>query len=198
MNVDEYLGLPYTISLTPEQSAEAPAWVARVDDLPGCVAQAESRDGALDRVQDAMRVWISTALEEGVEVPKPRADSDYSGRFLVRVPRGLHGRLAREAQRQGTSLNQFVSSALAGAVGWRSAPEVEDESEDLAAVMRKAKYGKFGSFVELTKGTEGLLNVQPQTEAAQAAKDALRKLKDARTDLEAAGIEVLPFIIDVD
>jgi hypothetical protein len=34
------------------------------------------------------------------------------------MPAGLHGELARAADREGISLNQFISSALAGAVGW--------------------------------------------------------------------------------
>jgi hypothetical protein len=34
------------------------------------------------------------------------------------MPTGLHGELARAADREGISLNQFISSALAGAVGW--------------------------------------------------------------------------------
>jgi HicB family len=34
------------------------------------------------------------------------------------MPTGLHGELARAADREGVSLNQFISNALAGAVGW--------------------------------------------------------------------------------
>jgi HicB family len=34
------------------------------------------------------------------------------------MPAGLHGELARAADREGVSLNQFISSALAGTVGW--------------------------------------------------------------------------------
>jgi HicB-like protein involved in pilus formation len=34
------------------------------------------------------------------------------------MPAGLHGELARAADREGVSLNQFISSALAGVVGW--------------------------------------------------------------------------------
>jgi hypothetical protein len=34
------------------------------------------------------------------------------------MPAGLHGELARAADQEGVSLNQFISSALAGVVGW--------------------------------------------------------------------------------
>jgi hypothetical protein len=55
----------------------------------------------------------------GDAVPKPRQRAaSYSGRLLLRMPAGLHGELARAADREGVSLNQFISNALAGAVGW--------------------------------------------------------------------------------
>jgi hypothetical protein len=34
------------------------------------------------------------------------------------MPGGLHGELARASDREGVSLNQFITSVLAGAVGW--------------------------------------------------------------------------------
>jgi uncharacterized membrane protein len=34
------------------------------------------------------------------------------------MPRGLHEELARASDRDGISLNQFITNALAGAVGW--------------------------------------------------------------------------------
>jgi len=55
----------------------------------------------------------------GDAAPKPRQRAaSYSGRLLLRMPAGLHGELARAADREGVSLNQFISNALAGAVGW--------------------------------------------------------------------------------
>jgi hypothetical protein len=34
------------------------------------------------------------------------------------MPAGLHEELARASDRNGVSLNQFITSVLAGAVGW--------------------------------------------------------------------------------
>ncbi len=34
------------------------------------------------------------------------------------MPAGLHEELARASDRDGVSLNQFITSVLAGAVGW--------------------------------------------------------------------------------
>ena len=41
----------------------------------------------------------------------------YSGKFLVRVPRSLHARLARRAAQEGVSLNQFLTGVLSSEVG---------------------------------------------------------------------------------
>jgi HicB family len=41
----------------------------------------------------------------------------YSGRLLLRMPPELHAEAARVAEREGVSLNQFITGALAEAVG---------------------------------------------------------------------------------
>ena len=46
--------------------------------------------------------------------PKPATPS---GRLLLRMPPGLHAELARAAEREGTSLNGFITARLAEAVG---------------------------------------------------------------------------------
>jgi predicted HicB family RNase H-like nuclease len=38
---------------------------------------------------------------------------EYSGKFVVRVPKFLHAALAAEAEREGVSLNQLVVVKLA-------------------------------------------------------------------------------------
>ena len=38
---------------------------------------------------------------------------------MVRIPRGLHAELTRQARDEGVSLNQYVATLLAGAAGWR-------------------------------------------------------------------------------
>jgi hypothetical protein len=55
--------------------------------------------------------------EEG-KVKPGRRTGRHSGRLLLRMPAGLHEELARTADASGISLNQFITNALAGAVGW--------------------------------------------------------------------------------
>jgi len=119
--LEEYLQLPYTVELTPDRDDEGhEGFVAQVRELPGCVSQGATAEEAFANVRDAMAGWLSVALEDGVEIPMPRGEATYSGRFLLRIPKGLHAELARQADEEGTSLNQYVSTLLAGAARWRA------------------------------------------------------------------------------
>jgi predicted RNase H-like HicB family nuclease len=100
------------------QDPDDDGWAAEVPDLPGCVAAGVSPADAITAAIDAIEAWIHTATTLGRAVPPPfRRTEEHSGRFVLRVPRGLHGRLAREAEREGVSLNSYCATVLAEAVG---------------------------------------------------------------------------------
>jgi hypothetical protein len=52
--------------------------------------------------------WIETKLENNFDVPAPLDNNKFSGKFVVRIPKSLHARLAIEAKREGISLNQYA------------------------------------------------------------------------------------------
>ena len=63
-------------------------------------------------------VQAARAASKAIPVPPELQPLQaYSGKFLVRVPRSLHGRLARRAAQEGVSLNQFLTGELASQVG---------------------------------------------------------------------------------
>lgn len=116
-SVDDYLRLPYTVEVIRDESDGLPGYVARVVELPGCLTQADDFQELGEMVEDAMRVWIETALEDGRVIPQPRLAAQHSGKFLVRVPRSLHRQLVDAAERDGVSLNSLVNVILARAMG---------------------------------------------------------------------------------
>jgi antitoxin HicB len=119
--IDELVDQAYTIELVPDRNDDGhDGWVAQVEELPGCISQGATPDEAVENLREARAAWIDAALEEGRDIPAPKALTRYSGRFLVRLPESLHAQLARLAEAEGTSLNQFVLAALSGAVGWRA------------------------------------------------------------------------------
>ena len=64
------------------------------------------------------------------EEPEDRDKPAPSGRLLLRMPRTLHADLAQAAEREGTSLNQFITAALATRIG--AGPEEQRREPDQA------------------------------------------------------------------
>ena len=116
-SVEEYLRLPYTIHVIRDESGGHPGFFARVLEFSGCMTQADDFAELGDMVEDAMRAWIETAQEDGQTIPEPWPIEAYSGRFVVRMPRSLHRQLVEAAEREGVSLNAYVTIALARVVG---------------------------------------------------------------------------------
>jgi RNA polymerase sigma-B factor len=116
---EHHIDQPYHIELVKSDDPPDGGWTAKVEELPGCSADGASPEEAAARVQDAMRKWIAEAVAAGREVPKPRSVASHSGRLLVRMPQSLHAELARAAELEEVSLNQFITSSLASAVHWR-------------------------------------------------------------------------------
>ena len=130
--VEEYLRLPYTIRVQYDDSEENPGWVAWVEELPGCITYADTKEEIMEMIQDVMRLWIETALTRGKPIPKPRKEKrDFSGRFVVRVPKSLHRKLVERAQHEGVSLNQWITSALAEAVGASAQQSISRPTENI-------------------------------------------------------------------
>jgi len=116
-SIEYYLNLPYTIEFVHDASdAEQPVWFAAVRELRGCMTEADDFDEAARQILDAMRVWIEDALEAGEFVPEPRSEGEFSGKFSVRLPKSLHRDLVHQAEREGVSLNQYITAVLSRSV----------------------------------------------------------------------------------
>jgi antitoxin HicB len=101
-------------------SAEDAGFIAEVPDLPGCSAWGATEADAAREAKDAVAAWLQAAQAAGKAVPVPHTVQPieaYSGKFLVRLPRSLHARLARRAAQEGVSLNQFLTGVLSSQVG---------------------------------------------------------------------------------
>ena len=53
-------------------SAEDTAFVVDVPELPGCMAHGAMRQVAIQNAEDAIKFWIKTAKDDGLEIPEPR------------------------------------------------------------------------------------------------------------------------------
>src|ERR687897_3108087 len=118
-STDSYASLPYHLTVVRDGEEKARPWLASVEELAGCTSRGRTPEEALSGARAAMTRWIETALEDGREVPEPKSATSHSGRLLLRMPRTLHAELTRASEREGVSLNQFITDVLASAIVWR-------------------------------------------------------------------------------
>jgi HicB family len=52
----------------------------------------------------------------------PKDDARHSGKLLLRMPSELHGELAKAAEREGTSLNAYITQTLAASLNGNHRP----------------------------------------------------------------------------
>ncbi len=100
----------YPISVTPIPSEEGGGYMVALPDLPGCVADGDTIDQAIEEARDAFAAWTKAEVEDKGTIPAPRT---YSGQFVQRIPKTLHMRLVKRAASEGVSLNQLAATYLA-------------------------------------------------------------------------------------
>lgn len=133
-NLKHYLALNYPMTLIKDE--EEGLFFIEFPDLPGCLAHGKTPASAVKLAEEVKGEWIKDALEKGHSVPEPKKEDEYSGKFVVRIPRALHRRLSIQAEREGRSLNQHVGILLSE----RSAAlEVERQLNRFAALQEGLK-----------------------------------------------------------
>lgn len=96
-------------------------WVIESTQLKGCVAQGDTYAEALADFEANETVWLETANEVGIPIPQQEVvqteQTEYSGKFTVRVSKSTHKRIAELAEAENISLNQFVNEAISEKIG---------------------------------------------------------------------------------
>jgi antitoxin HicB len=141
--VDELAALRHTIVVRQDEEGD---YVASVAELDGCVAHGQDVTEALAELTSMKRLWIESCLAEGKPVPLPAEDDDSlpSGKWLQRVPRTLHKKISNLAQREGVSLNQYVVSVLAEAVGAQTGAVAASNSTSKHSLAERPEFASGG------------------------------------------------------
>ncbi len=113
-SIQEYLKEPYARILIPDEEG---GFSAEILEFPGCFAEGDTADEAMQALDRAADAWIQAALDQGQAIPLPFRNQGYGGKIALRLPRSLHRQATEFAERDGTSLNQFLVSAIAARVG---------------------------------------------------------------------------------
>ena len=108
MKAKDYLKLPYHIIIQYITDESGSYYFATVKEFDGCMSHGETYEEACKNIQEAMIGWIEVKIDGGFPIPKPLSEPQYSGKFVLRLPKSLHARLAMEAEKEGISLNQYA------------------------------------------------------------------------------------------
>jgi antitoxin HicB len=115
-----YLRQPYARLVIPEDDG---TFRGEILEFPGCLTTGDTPADALSSLEEVARAWLEGALEHNQPIPAPVENTEFSGRLLLRLPKSLHKKAARFAERDGVSLNQFIVTSLAEHVGERRRPQ---------------------------------------------------------------------------
>jgi len=111
----EYLKKPYSRVVIPDE--ESGTYTAQILEFPGCITEGETPQEAYERLEDVALSWIEAALDMGQDIPLPWSNYNYGGKIALRLPKSLHKQVSLAAERDGTSLNQFIVMAISEKVG---------------------------------------------------------------------------------
>ena len=106
--VEYYKNLPYNFIIQRINDESGNYYYGKILELDGCQSTGDSYKEVWENLQEAMECYIETKLENGFDVPEPVQTENYSGKFVVRLPKSLHFKLAMEAEKEGVSLNQYA------------------------------------------------------------------------------------------
>lgn len=129
MDLEYYLRLPYTITLKRGTGDGEEYWIARVLELPHCMSHGATPEEALSDIEDAMREWLKSNLEAGLPIPEP---AKFTGQYHLRMPPSLHEALTLKSESEDVSLNQFIITALARAIGYAERPTRKAKKREVA------------------------------------------------------------------
>jgi len=115
-DLEYYTKLPYNIIVEMWDDGDGPYWVARIAELPHCLIHGDTPEEAISEIEEVKRDWIKSNLERGLKIPEP-IPHKHSGQITLRITPSLHKLLSDRAAIEGVSLNQYMATALARAVG---------------------------------------------------------------------------------
>ncbi len=98
-------------------SDEDEGYIATCPDFPGLSAFGETQAAALEEANIALKLFIESNEKDLQALPAPTKVSEYSGQIRLRMPKGLHAKAARNASREGISLNTFLVALIAESNG---------------------------------------------------------------------------------
>lgn len=111
---EKILNKPYARRLIRDEGG---GYVVSIQEFPGCIAEGDTPEEAINNFDKAAASWIEVALSNGYEIREPVSFFGHSGKIALRLPRGLHKQVAELAELEESSLNNLLVTAIAEYLG---------------------------------------------------------------------------------
>ena len=95
-----------------EWSEEDGCYIGSAPPIIGQCCHGASEAEVLSQLHAIVQEWVEILLTDGKPLPASTANREFSGKFVVRIPKDLHKKAVLKAMARGESLNQFVADAL--------------------------------------------------------------------------------------
>lgn len=122
-DLEYYLSLDYPVTVS--YDAEE-GYYTEIEMLNHCSGVGDTIDEAYESVMISKEMWIEGALEDGLPIPEPEPGKEYGGRLLLRLPKSLHAGVARAAERDGVSINQYLVMVISQATAGGATRDIEE------------------------------------------------------------------------
>ena len=106
----------YQFTVRPLSKEEGGGYLVEYPDVPGCMSDGETIEEAIANGREALRDCVAVFHESGRKVPKPGIEA---AQWRQRLPRTLYSKLTVQAEKEGVSINSFVTAIIAEAIGAR-------------------------------------------------------------------------------
>ena len=109
-NLDYYLNLPYTYII--EWSDVDGCFLGSIAELEHNMTCGQTREEVLASLKEALVAYVTTSLDNNMEIPEPLKIEDFKGSITYRTSKERHYRLAKQAKLYGKSINAFIDEAI--------------------------------------------------------------------------------------
>ena len=110
-NLNYFLNLPYTFII--EWSDIDKCFLGSIVEFEHNMTCGKTREEVLANLKEALVSYVTTSLENGMEIPEPLKINDYKGNITYRTSKERHYRIAKQAKLNGKSINAFIDETIA-------------------------------------------------------------------------------------
>lgn len=123
-----------------EWSHEDESFIARCLEFPSLSAAGDTKEEALNEIQNVVRESVEWLKEENEPVPEPFGLRKYKGNLTLRVSPQTHRELAIRASEQAVSINQYITTLIESNASYLSLKEELNEiKQQLATIIEQQR-----------------------------------------------------------